>query len=137
MVIGSALAGVAGALLVYRLGGVSVDTFVTYITFFTFAIVLLGGAANNRGVVLGAFALIGLDFLTTITRSAAAQLYPQFDLLLSRASVDVYAQTLIVAVLIILILLYRPQGLLPEKPIKTPAWKVLDDESTTEDKQPR
>ncbi len=131
MVIGSALAGVAGALLVIRLGSASTDSFITYLTFITWAIVLLGGAANNRGVVLGAFVFVTLDLLTLIARSTAAQLYPSFDILLSRASVDVYAQTTIVGVLVILIILYRPLGILREKPIKTPAWEVLKRDTDT------
>lgn len=127
MVLGSAFSGIAGALLVYRLGGVSVDSYTTFITFLMWAIVLLGGAANNKGVLLGAFAIIALDLGTLLTRSTAVQLYPEVELLLSRASLDVYAQQLIVGALIILIIRFRPQGILAERPIKTPAWEVLKD----------
>ncbi len=135
MIIGSAMAGVAGALFSYYLGSIDTGTFIPLKTFQIWAIVLLGGAANNRGVILGSFVFVSIDLLTLIGRSAAAQLSPQFQDLLNKVPVDAYLQTIIVGAIIILIIFFRPQGLLREKPIKTPAWDVMKDASNSLDKE--
>ena len=137
MIIGSAMAGVAGALFTFKYGSVDTTSFITLVTFQTFAILILGGSANNRGVILGAIAFVSIDVLTFIGRTVIEGAYPvQAAVLESRAPVANYAQQIALGVIIILIILFRPQGILPEKPIKTPAWDALKNGADFKDKQP-
>ncbi len=126
MIIGSAMAGVAGALFAFKYGAIDTSSFITLITFQTFAILILGGSANNRGVILGAIAFVSIDFLTFLVKTFLETTYPEAMIVINaRAPVATYAQQIALGVIIILIILFRPQGILREKPIKTPAWDVL------------
>jgi len=131
------MAGVGGALFAYYLEAISTDAFIPLFTFIVWAILLLGGAANNRGVVLGAAVYVSLYQFIAQGTAFARGVFPGLNALFTRAPLDLYGEQLALGAIIILVILFRPQGILAEKPIKTPAWKVLDDESTAEDKQPR
>lgn len=54
MVLGSAIAGLAGGLAAIYYGTLTFRNFDPLYTFFMFLIVVIGGTANNRGVILGA-----------------------------------------------------------------------------------
>jgi branched-chain amino acid transport system permease protein len=110
MVIASTISGMAGALLTFYVSTVGPDTWsrVTW-TFYPWLIVIIGGAANNSGVALGAFvfALLnkGID---------------QVKFKLAFLPVDVnWIEYLAFGSILIAFLFLRPGGILPEKPSRT------------------
>lgn len=117
IVVASAISGIAGALLTFYAGGVTADTWtrITW-TFYIWVMLIIGGAANNAGAALGAFAF---TFLFKVTDQAKFyfQGYIPFDVN--------WLEYLVFATLLILILVYRPRGIMPEKFSPTLPWKTL------------
>ena len=107
---GSAIAGIGGALFAQYTGYVEPYMFMPMVTFTVWIMVLLGGPANNWGVLLGA-ALVTLFNRGTIIIKDYVSLPVDPNNL----------QYILLGVLIILILLYRPGGLLKKSRITTKA----------------
>ena len=106
LMFGSALAGAAGALWATKIGFVAPSQFAATITFFAYTAVIIGGTANNKGVILGTaiFWVInsGTRFLD--------------DFFPSEYAVQLAAARLIlIGALLIVILYYRPEGILGEQ----------------------
>ena len=106
--LGAACMGLAGAMMAgffKFMGPDALDPVVA--TFLVWVMLIAGGSGNNRGAILGAIAIWGIwaasDFL-------AAQLPPE---LATRAA---YVRLFLIGLALQLILLYRPQGLLGERP---------------------
>ncbi|MDY6965489.1 MAG: branched-chain amino acid ABC transporter permease [Halobacteriota archaeon] len=57
LVIGSGIAGLAGALLAFYMQYINPMNFVPIETFYAWIVVVLGGSGNNRGTILGALIL--------------------------------------------------------------------------------
>lgn len=112
LMIGSAMAGVAGVLYAYYLGFVAADDFTSLKTFDIWVAVMLGGVGNHLGAVVGSLAVTLIDRGTRMLRGFLATLSIPLETL--------YLRWIIVGVLMLLILLYRPAGIFPEKSIKTP-----------------
>jgi branched-chain amino acid transport system permease protein len=113
MFIGSAIAGVAGVLFAVNLGFVSTNDYVVALTLDVWVMVVLGGLGNNRGALLGALIVTILDRLTSI---AAIQLNTLgFELEFN------YVRYIIFGIILLLMLRFRPQGLLPERSETTTA----------------
>jgi branched-chain amino acid transport system permease protein len=111
LIVASALSGMAGALVTFYSGAVGADTWTRYAwTFWPWLIVIIGGASNNVGVALGAFFFAALNQGLNQIRPAL-QPYIPFD-----ANWLTY---LIFGGLLIVMLLVRPQGIVPEKPTPT------------------
>src|SRR5919109_388694 len=113
----SAISGVAGALLTFYVGSVGADTWtrVTW-TFWIWVMVIIGGAANNSGVALGALAFTLLFKVTDQIKANFSAFVP----------VDVnWLRYLMFAGLLIMILAYRPGGILPEKSTATLPWTSI------------
>ncbi len=107
IVIASAISGITGALLTFYIGSVGPETWtrITW-TFWPWVIVIIGGAANNLGVAVGAFSF---TFLMRVIDQVKFQFQPYLP-------IDVnWLQYLTFATLLILILMFRPQGILPER----------------------
>ena len=115
LVIGSAIAGLAGGLYVGYTGSISAGEYIPFITFIIWTIVLLGGAGNNIGSLVGAAIWVGID----------RGLRALKDLLPYLPFTTDYLRFLLTGIIIVLLVLYRPNGLIPEKEVKTPAWSVL------------
>jgi len=131
MVLGSAIAAAAGYIDTMYSGGLTVDKYDRYLyTFIPWLMVLMGGAGNNLGVLLG----VSIYWAS----SRAINFYK--DQILSGLSwilglgggpIDISwfdvtrIERMAFAVVIILILLLRPQGILPEKPIETPGYRYV------------
>jgi branched-chain amino acid transport system permease protein len=114
LIVGSALSGIAGVLVATQSAYISPDTFSrTFFTFYPFVIVILGGTANNFGVVIGALVFEGIiDLVTNFQTYAAVHGIT--------IPIDLNAVTPIaIGVLLILILYWRPKGLFSEKPTLT------------------
>jgi branched-chain amino acid transport system permease protein len=114
LIIGSALSGVAGVLYVLWSPAVSPSTFLrTEWTFYPFVIVILGGAANNLGVGVGTAVFVGIT--TIIDQARTCILSNGISL-----PVDINAiEPIAIGVLLLVVLLWRPKGLLQEKPSST------------------
>src|SRR3989442_3710254 len=107
IIVASAISGHAGALLTFYVGSVGSETWTRIEwTFWIWVMVIIGGAANNAGVALGAFWF-------TIQFKFVEQVKYQFS---SYIPFDVnWLEYILFASLLISILAFRPGGILPEK----------------------
>ena len=104
--IGCAIMGLAGALTASFNGVITPDQFVPAATFGAYVVVILGGSGNNRGVVLGGY----LFFLFTWTTQQVKGYLPgDINLRLD------YVNQIVIGVLLIVFILFRPEGVMPEK----------------------
>lgn len=113
-VVGSFIMGVAGAVYAHYVVSIDYSHFnPLFATFIVWVMLMLGGSGNNKGAILGAFAVWGVwsgaAFMIDAV-SPALQLIS--DDLPSRGA---YLRWMLVALLLGLIVLYRPQGLLRER----------------------
>lgn len=106
-VLGSAIIGAAGALYVSFYAFISPQDLAPILTFQIWAMLIVGGAGNNRGAVLGAFLIWGAwtssGFLLARFAPTAIQIYTG------------PIQYIMIGSIIVGMLLWRPQGLLPER----------------------
>ncbi len=105
---GSALAGIAGALYAFYVGAVHPDDYTTVKTFIAITMVIIGGVSNNAGAALGSFVYVLVDRLV---RQYKYVVHVPFDLN--------YLAAMMFSVTLLVMLIYRPDGILPEKPGKT------------------
>lgn len=103
-VVGGALAALAGAILVQLIGAWSPGGWLYPETFTLFAAVIIGGRGNNWGVALGAALVPGL-FMEGVL------FLPSFG----PAYLTGAMQWIVVGVLIIGFMWFRPQGVIPER----------------------
>lgn len=113
MAVGSALAAVAGVLYAFFTEFVGTEDFGSDLTFTVLLMVILGGAGNHRGVVFGTLVMTAIDRFTR----------PSFLSLLGLSfRVDInYARHALIGLLLVLMIIYRPQGLFPEGRVRTVA----------------
>ncbi|MFD0387379.1 branched-chain amino acid ABC transporter permease [Tistrella bauzanensis] len=107
-VFGAALMGLAGGLYAHFIGFISSEAFMPEVgTFLVWVMLIAGGSGNNRGAILGAFAIwvlwSGSEFI--ISQVLPASLTTQAGAL----------RLLLIGVLLQVILLTRPAGLLSEE----------------------
>jgi ABC-type branched-subunit amino acid transport system permease subunit len=100
--LGNFLAGTAGALYGHVLGFIAPNNFTFGDSLILVSIILLGGIGNPWGVVVAAFIVVILPEKLQIIQEYRFVLY---------------------ASLVILILLFRPQGLLP-RPLRDYGWRI-------------
>ena len=105
--LGAAFGCVAGALFAAKIGVVFPQSFDILVSINALALIILGGMGNIAGVVLGAFVLVGLPELL--------REFAEYRLL-------IYG-----AVLIVMMLL-RPEGLLPSRARRAELHEVADDD---------
>lgn len=134
LIIASALSGIAGVLFVLWSPSVSPYTFLrTEWTFYPFVIVILGGAANNLGVGVGTAVFVGIT--TTIDQARTCIISNGISL-----PVDINAiEPIAIGALLLIILLWRPKGLVKEKRSATISKSKLEAffERTTKSKEAR
>ncbi len=110
-VLGGVLAGIAGSLWTHSIGAVHVDQFVPIITFQVWLAMLMGGAGNNVGAIVGAFLLMviregtrfvgnvpGLEHFTAANPTFVPSL-----------------RFVLMGLLLILVVRLFPEGLFPER----------------------
>ena len=112
--LGSAMAGVAGGLYAQYLQAIVPMLFLPIITFTIWIMVLVGGPANNWGVLVGAALVEVFERGANIAKDYIALPIDPSNL-----------QYILFGVLILLVLFYRPQGLFKEIPIKTRALEAV------------
>ncbi len=121
MIIGSVMAGLAGGLYVYYIGVATTDDYVPAVTFTIWVMMILGGYANNRGVLAGALAITVLNRGSVLLSLLLQPVIPNLN-----TAVLIYVEYMIEAVVLILLLMFRPKGLIPETRIKTKAYELFD-----------
>ena len=104
--IGSSALGLAGALYAHYTSYIAPDIFVPLFTLYIKLALLTGGLGNNRGAIVGAFVVV---FLLEASRFAIP-LIPGVSPVQGAA-----LREFGIAVLLIVMLRYRPAGLLPER----------------------
>jgi branched-chain amino acid transport system permease protein len=104
--IGAGALGLAGALYAHYTSFIAPDIFVPLLTLYVKLALLTGGVGSNRGAVLGAFAVV---FLLESTRFVIP-LVPFVSAVQGAA-----LRELLIAALLIVLLRYRPAGLVPER----------------------
>ncbi len=111
-VIGSMLMGLSGALHANFIGFVSPQDLLPIFTFQVFVMLIVGGSGNNKGAVLGAFVIWAV---WTLSEMALDTVLP--------ATMQKQAAALrvvLIGLVLVLMLLYRPRGLWPEARIVSP-----------------
>jgi branched-chain amino acid transport system permease protein len=114
-IFGSALAGLAGALIVYFVGSFNPAGWAVPETIFILTCLFVGGSGNNVGAVLGT-AIVVTFF------SQGTQLLPGLQ---SNPELIPVVRTMLVALLLLAVLRWKPTGLFPER--ITPYQKQVDD----------
>jgi len=104
--IGAGALGLAGALYAHYTSYIAPDIFVPLFTLYIKLALLAGGLGNNRGAVIGAVAIV---FLLESTRFVIP-LVPGVSAVQGAA-----VRELMIAVLLIVMLRYKPTGLVPEQ----------------------
>lgn len=107
-VIGSMIMGAAGALTALRINFLVPRQFTPEWTFFIWIAVIVGGSGNNRGALLGGV------FLAVLLQA------PRFIVEFVPASLDSVAvnfRLLLIGTVLILVMTYRPQGLLGDESV--------------------
>jgi branched-chain amino acid transport system permease protein len=107
LVFGSMIMGIGGALYAHYTKAISPDVFTPlYGTFIIWVMLMAGGSGNNKGAILGAYAIwgiwIGTKFLTDLLPVTLKARAP-------------YIRFLLIGILLEIILIYRPQGFLGEE----------------------
>lgn len=111
-VLGSMLMGLSGALWANFAGFISPQDLLPIFTFQVFVMLIVGGSGNNRGAIVGTIVIWAL---WTITETILAGILP--PVLAKQAST---IRVVLVGFILVVMLLYRPQGLIPEERIVSP-----------------
>ena len=109
--IGSAALGLAGGLYAHYTSYIAPDIFVPLFTLYIKLALLTGGLGNNRGAIVGAFAVV---FLLESTRFVIP-LVPGVSAVQGAA-----IREFLVAALLLVMLRYKPTGLVPERLARLP-----------------
>ncbi|MEH2418847.1 branched-chain amino acid ABC transporter permease [Nostoc sp.] len=106
LMLGGAIAGIAGAFFAWQLGAIYPDNFQPQITFDTWIMVILGGSANNVGTILGAVIFFAYDALT---REVLPRIVP-----LDEARLGAF-RIMVIGLIMMVLMIWRPQGILGKK----------------------
>jgi neutral amino acid transport system permease protein len=104
LMIGGGIAGIAGAFYAWQITSVYPTNFEPMMTFNAWTIVMLGGAGNNAGVILGAIIFWTYD---TITRLDWIN-----DTLHLSADKMGALRIMVIGLILMVIMMWRPQGFL-------------------------
>ncbi len=120
-ILGSAVCGLAGAMMTTLDGQLTPGTYQPLrFTFLIWVMVIVGGSGNNFGAVLGGFLIwylwimvepLGLTIIETITSGMADGSWLKAHLLESAAHMRLFTMGLI----LLLVLRFSPRGLIPER----------------------
>jgi branched-chain amino acid transport system permease protein len=107
-VVGAMIMGIGGAVYAYANSSISPTTFSHFFgTFIFWAMLMVGGSGNNKGAILGAYMVWGLWTITLQLQG--------YDLPAALNSRIFFIRDFLLGVLIVVVLLLRPQGLFPEE----------------------
>jgi branched-chain amino acid transport system permease protein len=103
-VIGCAFMGTAGSLWAHYAMAIQPGEFVPTTTFLVWIFVIVGGLRNNKGILIGALVIIGLF-------EQGTRFLPSFG----APYVVPALRLIIIGVLLVVFIRFRPQGVLPER----------------------
>jgi branched-chain amino acid transport system permease protein len=111
IMLASIFGSIGGALDAFKAGGIISTSYhrVTW-TFWPWVIVVLGGTANNTGIALGTFIFVAIRRIVDFYKGNLEAFIP-FSV--------VWLDYLFLGIMIILIQMYRPEGIIKEKPTPT------------------
>ncbi|OCW59469.1 branched-chain amino acid ABC transporter permease [Hoeflea olei] len=104
--LGGAIMALAGAVQAHFIGFIAPGNYLPMMTFQVWAMLIVGGSGNNRGAVLGAVLVWAI---WALSGAAISEIFPAAQQ--ARAA---SLQIVIIGVMLCIILLWRPQGILPE-----------------------
>ena len=111
IMVSAALAAIGGALYAFYVGGTIAFAYDRASwTFWPFLMILIGGLANNKGVLIGTLLFVTLRKFIIFFKDSFQGFVP-FDV--------VWLDFLLLGVILLAVLLYRPQGIFIEKPTPT------------------
>jgi len=105
LVLGSCMAGAAGSLFAHYTSFVSPDMFMPLLTFSVWTMLIVGGTANNYGAILGAFLIQMFERSTRILK----------DLVDMPSGAQVNLRWIVIGLLMVIFLMYKPHGVLGER----------------------
>ncbi|MBD2457575.1 branched-chain amino acid ABC transporter permease [Nostoc sp. FACHB-87] len=106
LMLGGAIAGVAGAFFAWQLSAIYPDNFQPQLTFDAWIMVILGGSGNNIGTILGAVIYFAYD---SITREVLPRIIP-----LDEARLGAF-RIMVIGLILMVLMIWRPQGILGKK----------------------
>ena len=111
IMVAAALASIGGALYAFYVGGTIAFAYDrTSWTFWPFVMILIGGLANNKGVIVGTLLFVTLRKFIIFFKDSLQGFIP-FDV--------VWLDFLLLGIILLAVLLFRPQGIFAEKPTAT------------------
>ncbi len=111
-VLGAVWAGMVGNLYAAKMTIIAPESFSFWESVLMFVIVILGGSGSIPGVILGAFLVVGLP-----------EIFRQFA----------DARMLVFGAVMILMMIFRNEGILPPRPREFPLAEILDEEGEVVD----
>jgi branched-chain amino acid transport system permease protein len=121
MFFGSIMAGLSGALYVFYIGVATPEDYIPAVTFTIWVMMILGGYANNRGLLLGTLIIILLDRGSLISGILLQSYYSDLN-----PNLIIYGRYMLEAVILLLLLAFRQKGILPQTRVKTKAYSLFD-----------
>lgn len=106
LMLGGAIAGLAGAFFAWQQSFINPDVFVPLLTFQAWIVVVVGGAGNNAGTILGAVIYWAY---TALTRFILPALMPMTD------DREGAFRVMTIGLILIVLMMTRPQGILGSK----------------------
>ena len=106
LMLGGAIAGIAGAFFAWQLSAIYPDNFQPQLTFDSWIMVILGGSGNNLGTILGAVIYFAYDALT---RELLPKIVP-----LDEARLGAF-RIMVIGLILMVLMIWRPQGILGKK----------------------
>ncbi|AUT02202.1 branched-chain amino acid ABC transporter permease [Nostoc sp. CENA543] len=106
LMLGGAIAGVAGAFFAWQISAIYPDNFQPQLTFDSWIMVILGGSGNNVGTILGAVIYFAYD---AITREVLPKIIP-----LDEARLGAF-RIMVIGLILMVLMIWRPQGILGKK----------------------
>ncbi len=103
-VVASILASIAGSLFAHYITFVSPDMFMPTVTFAVWTMMIIGGIGNNLGVLLGVAVVQIIERATRFIKDVVELPVEDYNL-----------RMIIIGMLLILFLIFKPQGLIKEK----------------------
>ena len=105
LMIGSAIAGLAGAMLAFYISYIDPNTFKPIETFHAWIIIILGGTASNKGTIVGA-----LVFCTFLSVTQFTNRFLPFTAHQMGAF-----RMIVIGLLLMLLMMYKPEGIFGKK----------------------
>jgi branched-chain amino acid transport system permease protein len=107
LIIGSGMAGASGSLFAHYITFIAPDMFTPLVTFSIWIMIVIGGTANNMGALLGAALIQSFERGTRFIKDFVTIPLEPADI-----------RMIIIGLLLIIFIIYNPEGILKEKKVK-------------------